>query len=74
MVMKKPMLKSSHVSRPPVARHVNAFVTEEDRERERQVTAEQADTQPRPITVGDDAALKARQVEDYLGRYGRVCG
>jgi len=73
MVMKKPMFKSSHVSRPPAIRHANSFVTEEDRERERQAAAEQAEAQPRPIAVGDDAAQKARQVDDYLGRYGRPC-
>ncbi len=73
MVMKRPMFKSSHGSRPTAVRHANTFVTEEDRERERQAAAEQADTQPRSLAVGDDAAQKSRQVDDYLGRYGRLC-
>ena len=75
MVMKRPIFKSSHSSLPPAPRHVNSFVTEEDRERERQETAEReaSGEQPRSIMVGDDAALKSRQVDDYLGRYGRLC-
>lgn len=76
MVMKRPMFKSSHSSRPPAPRHVNSFVTEQDRERERQATAEQeaAGEQPRTISFGDDAALRQRLVGDCLDRYGRRDG
>lgn len=76
MVMKRPIFKSSHSSRPPAMRHANPFVTEEDRERERQAIAarEAAGCAPSLIPAGDESALQRRMVGDCLDRYRRSGG
>jgi hypothetical protein len=57
-------------------RHTNGFVTQEERELERQSVAQEeaAGAQPRFIKLGDDEALKSRMVDDCLARYGRFGG
>lgn len=75
MVMKRPIMKSSS-SRPPAVRHVNSFVTDEDRERERQATAEReaAGDCPPKLATGDESDLQRRMVGDCLDRYDRSGG
>jgi len=66
-------------TRPAAKRHTNAFVTDEDREKERQAAAEQPASHSSghpgaPEETEDTELERCRQVGDYLDRYGQGRG